>query len=97
MTKRQREITERYFKSNASGLWQVYGRFSHRKATAEESIRQEMYDINGYDFRIVSHNSNFFSCAYQYTDQKTDKGMLVYHTASKREEWEIYKANGERI
>ena len=80
MTKNDNKIIIRYFDSADYSLYHVYKTYSTAKAISFESILQEMRACNGYDMRILSHNSSFYTCAYRWQDS-TGREWLVYHTA----------------
>ena len=42
-----------------------YGRPSETKKAIEYEWRKECSNLNGENFRIISHNSNFFSLAFE--------------------------------
>ena len=46
-------------------LWQVYGTYSRAKESAWEWCRELCISENGENFRIISHNSNVFSVAWE--------------------------------
>lgn len=85
MTNKQHAMKTAYDRSNDRYLWHVYGRCSRAKEQAYEEIEKECYKLDGYDIRITSHNSSFFSMAYRY--MLNDVEMLVYHTAYNRFEF----------
>lgn len=53
-----------YKKSNAEHLSDVYGKYSARKAKAERYCKEKCASMNGYGFRIISHNSQRFACGW---------------------------------
>lgn len=84
MTKNDSRIITRYFNSDDYSLYHVYKTYSTSKAISFERILNEMRQCGGYDMRILSHNSNFYTCAYRWQDTKGCE-WLIYHTAySKR-------------
>ena len=62
-------------------LSDVYGRYSINKAIAWDSCYNECKAVNGQDFRIISHNSSFFSVAYEVIDSTTGQVITVIITA----------------
>lgn len=88
MTKQQQSIVDRYNRATKTSLDECYKTCSHYKTRAEYFIKQEMLNRNGGGYRILSHNSNFFTCAYVYTNENGND-ILVYHTAYKKQEIEL--------
>ena len=66
MTKKQLEYYRRYMQSNATRLWDIYGKYSYAKSMAFDRCVDIMYQYNGYDGRILSHNTNFFTYAFKF-------------------------------
>lgn len=85
MTKKQQSILESYNRAKATELRDVYGKYSIYKSRSFEAIRSEMHESNGYGLRILSYNSQFYTCAYK----TADGNQLVYHTAYRREQFAI--------
>lgn len=83
MTKKHQGIITRYYKSTDYSLYNCYKTFSSAKAHSYENILDEMFKLNGYDLRILSYNSNFYTCAYRRKDE-SGKEYLIYHTAYNR-------------
>lgn len=83
MTKEQMYRENQYFNSNCESVRDCYARPSERKVAIEQHIKEEMYQRTGWGYRVLSHNCNFFTCAYQYI---SDDGnwMLCVHTPSRR-------------
>lgn len=79
-TKKQQEIIDRYERSNASELRQVYGRYSNAKARSFEKIKTEMRELEGHDMRITGAGQSIYTCAYQY--ECDGQCYLRYHTKS---------------
>lgn len=53
-------------------LYQIYSSYSTAKAKALEYCKALCYKENGYNFRIISHNSQTFSVAWE-----TEKGTRI--------------------
>ena len=66
----------------------VYEKPSSAKIMAEEEIQKEMVSKNGYDYRIISHNCNMFTCGYSYKDND-DHLHFVYHTKYDEYDYDI--------
>lgn len=82
-TQKEIGMINKYKRAYMTTISQLYKDASYRKYNAENSIINEMYRINGYDYRVIGGNSMTFSCAYQYKD-KDNMTHLVYHTAYNR-------------
>ena len=71
-TKRGRAFINAYENSRNYSLADCYGRYSCKKAIAENACRLWMRDEAGYDFRILSYNTFGFTCGW-----RTDYGLRV--------------------
>lgn len=60
----------------------VYGRWSRAKADAMRSCRRLCEEMNGYNFRIISHNTFGFSVAWNYDNSETGEVMTRIETSS---------------
>ena len=60
----------------------VYGRYSAAKSRAYNDCKRWCEEDNGYDFHICSHNCNFFTVAWNYTNPETGETMTRIETAS---------------
>ena len=69
-----------YLRSNARKLSDVYGSYSQFKEEAMERCLKLMRDLNGRDLKIISHNSNYFTVGFMYTDEETGEVMFAYIT-----------------
>lgn len=59
---------ERYCNSVDEQLYLVYEDYSLKKERAYKRCEQIMQDMAGYDMRIVSYNSYYFSVGFCYDD-----------------------------
>lgn len=66
MNKHEQALFETYNRSNARTLWDVYGTCSQSKRRAYDNICADCAEVNGYDMRVMSATSFFFSQAYKY-------------------------------
>ena len=65
-TQKAQNILDRYTMADPyKELWQVYGRFSQEKANALENCKRRCAELNGYGFKIVSHNSCVFTVGFE--------------------------------
>lgn len=65
MTQKEKQYCTRYIHANMHSLFEVYKNPSQAKILAYMNIKIKMIHDEGYDFRILSHNNQFFSCAYK--------------------------------
>ena len=82
MTQRERYMVENYFNSNKTELSQCYRKYSPNKRQAYGYCRHLMSEDNGFRFRIISHNSFNFICAYLFIKNYSDM-YLKYFTSSR--------------
>lgn len=73
-----------YFRSRFSHakektIHEVYANPSRDKIRAYEQCREKCYSQYGYDFRIISHNCNYFTAAW--LTGVYDKNILHVETA----------------
>lgn len=78
------EAYKAYKKSRSYSLNDVYSRYSLAKDHAMQKCRDKYIRDNGYDFRIVGYNSQFFSVGYKVCDKK-GKEIFVWITP-----WNVY-------
>lgn len=64
--RKARDAYDRYLKSTACSLYDVYDSYSDAKAQAYDHCRQLMKDLNGHDFRIVSYNIMQFTAGFRF-------------------------------
>jgi len=64
MTKANKRVLESYLRSDAYELIDVYKSCSERKRQAFLHCKARMRMNLGRELKIISHNSNFFSCAF---------------------------------
>lgn len=74
------DVYWRYNRSDDTQLNDVYGRYSDKKARAYAYCRNLMLKYDGYDFRIISHNSFMFTCGFMFRDPATNSLMFAYIT-----------------
>lgn len=58
--KQAEKWVEAYWKSHDTELCHIYKRYSHEKEKAMYQCRCKMYEENGHNLRIISHNTNIF-------------------------------------
>ena len=79
-TKKARGLVQEYERSCNYGLNQCYSSYSYANAFAEVLCREKMFDMGGYGFKILSFNSQAFTCGWLYEDKETGVIMLNVET-----------------
>ena len=69
-----------YLNSNSRYLWDVYAKFSDNKWNAYNGCVRLMHSLNGFDLRILSHNSQTFTVGFQFADSETGVLKFAYIT-----------------
>lgn len=72
----------RYNQSAAYCLRDVYGRYSEAKEKAFKYCLNLMYEYNGRDLKIISHNSFMFTAAFIFNDPDTGVIQFMFITPS---------------
>lgn len=80
-TKTGQKLLRKACKFEGTDLDDVYGRYSSAKANAMRDCRNWCAEDNGYNFRIISHNTSSFSVAWNYTNEKTGEEMTRIETS----------------
>lgn len=81
-TKRGQALLARANHFEGTDLFDVYGRYSSAKASAMRDCRRWCEETNGYNFRIISHNTFGFSVAWNYNIPETGEVMTRIETPS---------------
>lgn len=79
-TKRGQELLARASRFEGTDLSDIYGRWSSAKASAMRDCKAWCDELNGYNFRIISHNGFGFSVAWNYTNEETGEVMTRIET-----------------
>ena len=79
MTKKQEQMLDNYRRSNATELWEVYGRCSEKKREAFEKCRKLQATYGGWGGRICTANSYRFTYAFKF-DNGYNQTCLCYIT-----------------
>lgn len=82
MTKKDRQNYEAYLRSEMYSLEQAYGRYSDAKAKAWAYCRELMYKNDGYNLKVVSKNTSFFSAGFLFINKETGEEMYMHITKS---------------
>lgn len=80
-TKKAQGFIDSYRYSCNYTLTDCYESYSYHKWMAEDSCRDRMYNMNGWGFKIMSYNSQTFTCGWLYQDKVTGTVMLNVETA----------------
>lgn len=82
MTKKQKHMLWNVTHSSKESLYDVYKTFSQDKYLAYERCKGEMYCKEGFNFRITSANTYYFSCGFLYYDENK-RLRCRYYTGQK--------------
>lgn len=75
--------------SQGRDLSDVYGSFSEAKRRAYATCRRMCDALEGWDFCIVSHNTNVFCVAFRFVDQDTGEDIQAYITPTYNYYWYV--------
>lgn len=81
-TKLGQRLLARANRYEGTELRHVYGRYSSAKEDAMQNCKEWCRQDKGYNFRIISHCSNFFSVAWNYAEPNTGEIMTRIETAN---------------
>lgn len=79
MNKQQKQILANYETAENTSVSECYAKPSSAKVHAENEIKLEMIKELGFDYKVLSYNTNMFTCAY-----KTARNTLIYHTPTRK-------------
>ena len=81
MTKTERSYFDRWKKSEITELHQIYSTYSKNKERAFEYCKEMCYRLQGFRFRIISHNTDIFTVGFAYgtSDNLRLRVMTPYH------------------
>ena len=82
-TQKAKDIIRRYEKAKYDDIRKAYGKPSSTKISTFEIIKQEMYEVKGFNMRITGAGCDVYSCAYQVKDG-SGITYIIYHTPSNR-------------
>lgn len=80
-TKKTKSFKAKYLYSNDFSLFHVYKNPSQSKRHAYYECRAKCVDMGGWGFKILSFNSQVFTCGWLYSDKETGVIMLNVETA----------------
>lgn len=81
LTRKQKAfIIRSYEQSSNTILYDCYKTFSFEKQKAFNYCVDLCHSKNGFELRIISHNSMVFSVGFKYVDEKTGVLMFAYIT-----------------
>jgi hypothetical protein len=78
MTQKQKLIINSHTNSTTYYLHHCYGKCSSTKVEAYLKCKTRCSELNGYDFKIISHNKNFFTIGFYYS--KDNNTYFHYET-----------------
>lgn len=79
-TKKAQGIINRFNNSEFFTLSDCYKSYSENKYRAFQACVDRFYKMDGYGFRIISFNSQTFTCGWLYDDKETGVIMLNVET-----------------
>lgn len=79
-TKKAQGLIERFYNSEFDTLEHCYNSCSDAKKTAYYYCLYKCSDMHGWRFRIISFNSQTFTCGWLYEDAETGVIMLNVET-----------------
>lgn len=85
MTKNQEHLYYEHKRATATRLEDVYDKCSSAKREAYANCWQAFCHDNGYDFKIIGHNTFTFSCGWLF--MKNDEEWLHIETAKRSYEF----------
>ena len=68
--------------SSATELSDIYGKYSTRKISAWRNCRYLCQDYDGWNLKLVNHNSFVFTAGFEYVDKETGVLKFMYITPS---------------
>lgn len=80
MTKKQFEYYKRYMESNATHLYDVYRDYSCEKSRAFKNCIAIEREYHGFDGRIISHNTCFFTYAFKFWESHEQHMCVITPT-----------------
>ena len=88
LSERRKDAFRASYKSaRKTELRQCYASWSSDKQKAYEYQRRLCYDLDGFDFRILSASRFFFTVGFLYPDPET--GVFMLHIATGRNVYEF--------
>lgn len=77
-TKRAQGYISAYNRATADTIYKCYKKPSDRKSRIEWDINYYRRKCGGYDYRVLSYNSQMFTCAYRVKDVNGDEWLRVF-------------------
>ena len=84
MNKKNMRFLSAYNNSANRYLKDCYRKPSDEKNIAEQSILKEMVACDGWNYRVVGHNTFGFTAGYLFSNKNTGEIMLCVHTPSRK-------------
>ena len=66
--------------SDLDSLDCCYNSYSGAKFRAWQYCKDLCYRLGGRGLRVITYNTNIFTCGFEYNDKTTDKLMFMYIT-----------------
>lgn len=93
MFKYQQALLDAHNRATCTSISDCYDNASVFKWRIYHAILEECASVNGYDVRIPSYNTFFFTMSYKYDVVDAETGVvtvhLVYHTHANRYDFVI--------
>lgn len=78
--KEQQHMVEMHKRANYSNLSEAYAKASSDKWDAFNYCKSKQRELDGFNFRITSYNTYWFTAAFQFIDKETGVLRLYYIT-----------------
>lgn len=86
-TKKAQDLIERFYNSELDTLEDCYASYSTAKRKAYYDCLRKYVDMGGWRFRIISFNSQTFTCAWLYRDEET--GDIILNVETYRNNYQV--------
>lgn len=86
-------------KTNVTSVHEVYARPSDKKKYSNEFYMDVCSQLNGFDFRIIGHTCNFFTCTWLFVNPINGRPMRAVATGKSTQAWYIDPTSitGDRV
>lgn len=76
--KKQEHMVEAHKRAIYTELSQAYAKASSEKCNAFNYCKSKQKELDGFNFRITSYNTHYFTAAFQFIDKDTGVLRLYY-------------------
>lgn len=83
MYKYQIACLDSYNRASYTSVYQAYNKPSYAKHNIEQHIISDMHMVDGYDYRVTSHNTFSFCAGFRFINKETGIEHLMYYTPSR--------------